>query len=63
MMQKLVKMKRKYNHNNHNKHIANQEFNKLTLGNVDARLKQASLGSENHIADFVKIQHQVLMIS
>ena len=56
MMQKLVKMKRKYNHNNHNKHITNQEFNKLTLENVDARLKQASLGS-------LKIQHQVLMIS
>ena len=38
----------------HDKHITTQEFNKLTLENFTARLKQANLASKNYIADFVK---------
>ena len=34
-------------------YITIQEFNKLTLENFDARLKQALLAIKNDIADFI----------
>ena len=38
----------------HDKYITTQEFNKLTVENFAARLKQANLASKNDIADFIK---------
>ena len=38
----------------HDKYIATQELNTLTLENVTARLKQANVASKNDIANFVK---------
>ena len=49
MTQKLVKLKKKnkktFDHNQ-NKYITTQEFNKLTLENVSARLKQVNLATD-----------------
>ena len=38
----------------HDKYITTQEFNKLTLENFTARLKQANLASKSDVANFVK---------
>ena len=38
----------------HDKYITTQEFNKLTVENFAAKLKQANLASKNDIADFIK---------
>ena len=39
---------------NHDKYIAIQEFNQLTVDNFTARLKQANLARKSDIANFVK---------
>ena len=38
----------------HSKYITTPEFNKLTVENFAARLKQANLATKGNIADFVK---------
>ena len=38
----------------HDKYITNQEFNRLTMENFTARLKQANLASKNDIANSIK---------
>ena len=39
------------------KYSTTQEFNKLTLENFTARLKQVNLASKSYIANFVKKTH------
>ena len=39
------------------KYSTTQEFNKLTLENFAARLKQVNLASKSYIANFVKKTH------
>ena len=51
---KLKKKKMKMLDHVHDKYITTQEFNKLTVENFAARLKQANLASKNDIADFIK---------
>ena len=41
-------------YHDHDKYITTQEFKKLTSENFTSRLKQASLGSKNNIANFAK---------
>ena len=43
------------------KYIATQEFNKLTVENFAARLKQANLAMKVDITDFIR--RQILMIN
>ena len=51
---KMVTLKTSWETRNVCCDITNQEFNKLTSKNFDARLKLANLASKNDIADFVK---------
>ena len=43
MTQKLLKLKNDTDHDNGNKYITTQEFNRLTGDNFASRLKQANL--------------------
>ena len=52
--QKLMKLKKKADHDRSNKHITVPEFNKIAAENLDARLKQANLASKSYVANFVK---------
>ena len=54
---KINKIEKKitdHNHDEYDKYITTEEFNKLTSKNLDARLAQANLTRKNDIADFVK---------
>ena len=51
---KINEIENKVNYHDHDKYITTHEFNKLTLGNFAARLKQEKVASKNAIADFVK---------
>ena len=57
LTQKLVKLEKKKKKNDldhSNKYITTKEFNKVTLENFDARLKQTNLARKNRISGFVK---------
>ena len=54
LTQKLVKLKKKNDHDHSNKYITTKEFNKVTSENFDARLKQTHLARKNRISDFIK---------
>ena len=43
-----------YDHDDHDKCITTEKFNKLTAENFPTRLSQANLASKNDIANFVK---------
>ena len=42
---KINKIEKRITHHDHGKYITTQEFNKLTVDNFAARLKQANLAS------------------
>ena len=51
---KISEIEKKVTDHNHDKHFTSPEFNKLTAGNIAARLAQANLESKSDIANFVK---------
>ena len=50
----ISKIEKKILHNDHEKYITTQHFNKFTAETFAARLKQANLAIKTDIADFVK---------
>ena len=54
IINKIEKKITDHNHDEYDKYITTEEFNKLTSKNLDARLAQANLTRKNDIADFVK---------
>ena len=49
-----MKLKKSTTDHDHDKYITTQEFNKLTLENFPARLKQANLANKSDTANFIK---------
>ena len=50
---KINESEKEITNHNHDKYITTPEFNKLTLENITARLKQANLASKSNIVNFV----------
>ena len=58
---KINEIEKKTTNHNHDKYITTPEFNKLTLENFAARLKQANLACISDITNFVKKRDFVIM--
>ena len=55
---KINEIEKKSTDHNHDKYIVTPEFDKLTLENFAARLKQTNIASKNGIANFVNKNYQ-----
>ena len=61
MTKKIGEIENKINdHDQSNKYVTTQEFNKLTSETFDARLAQAKLTTKGDVTDFVK-KHILMM--
>ena len=55
MTQKLLKLKKKKLHHNHDKYITTQELNKLMTEKSITRLSEGKLATNIDVVDFVKM--------